>query len=295
MKSLMVLEGGSYRGIYTAGVLDVLMGAGLYTDCTLGISAGALNGLGYTAGQIGRCRDVVLDYGLDGRYIGTQALRAEHSLVGFDFILKDLQRILPFDDAAFRNPERKFAVVATSCETGKAVFPERDDYETTDAFLPAIAASCSMPYICHRAKLDGGEYLDGGCAEQLGMTYVEEHTEYDRVIVVLTRRLRYRKKPLSKPMVKLAHKMYGDCPAMLDTLLHVDELYADQRQRLEKLKNSRDLLIIEPCYELGIGRLERSLDNLKLGYENGQRDGENILPAAREFLKGNPDLASGPL
>ena len=101
MKNLILLEGGSYRGIYTSGVLDVFMEHDIYPDCVMGVSAGALNGLGYVAQQPGRCRDVVLSYGMDPRYVGTKALRKEHNLVGFDFILRELQHVLPFDAESF--------------------------------------------------------------------------------------------------------------------------------------------------------------------------------------------------
>lgn len=42
MKNLILLEGGSYRGIYTSGVLDVFMEHDIYPDCILGVSAGRI-------------------------------------------------------------------------------------------------------------------------------------------------------------------------------------------------------------------------------------------------------------
>ena len=42
MKTALVLEGGAKRGIYTAGVLDVLLENGIMTDGVLGVSAGAI-------------------------------------------------------------------------------------------------------------------------------------------------------------------------------------------------------------------------------------------------------------
>ena len=36
------LEGGAMRGIYTAGVLDVFLEAGIMPDVVVGVSAGAL-------------------------------------------------------------------------------------------------------------------------------------------------------------------------------------------------------------------------------------------------------------
>lgn len=95
MKNLILLEGGSYRGIYTSGVLDVFMEHDIYPDCVMGVSAGALNGLGYVAQQPGRCPGccAVLRHG--SPLCGHKALRKEHNLVGFDFILRELSTCSP--------------------------------------------------------------------------------------------------------------------------------------------------------------------------------------------------------
>ena len=47
MKTGLVLEGGAMRGMFTAGVLDVLMEHGLTTDGTIGVSAGAVFGCNF--------------------------------------------------------------------------------------------------------------------------------------------------------------------------------------------------------------------------------------------------------
>ena len=54
MKTGLVLEGGAMRGIYTAGVLDVLLEHGIKVDGVIGVSAGAIHGCSYVSGQHGR-------------------------------------------------------------------------------------------------------------------------------------------------------------------------------------------------------------------------------------------------
>ena len=54
MKTALVLEGGAKRGIYTAGVLDVLLENGLIADGVVGVSAGAIHGCSYASMQAGR-------------------------------------------------------------------------------------------------------------------------------------------------------------------------------------------------------------------------------------------------
>lgn len=280
MKSLILLEGGSYRGIYTSGVLDVFMEHDVYPDCVLGVSAGALNGMGYLARQPGRCRDIVLTYGQDPRYLGPSALKKEHNLVGFDFILRDLQKVIPFDRETFYDPSRKFYVCVTNCQTGQAEFIDRDE---SGDFLTAVAASSSMPYFCRKIRIGEYEYLDGGIASRLGLEFLDQHPEYDRVAVLLTRRIDYRKKKPSGLRNSLAGRFYRDYPKLLEQLTREDQLYAAERDRLASMKKEGKLLVMQPRTELDIGRLERDVDKLKLGYESGQRDGERYVEQVRSY------------
>lgn len=115
----IVLEGGAFRGVYGEGVLDALMEADLNFRCTIGVSAGALNGATYVSGQIGRSARINLRYRHDSRYVGARALRNNHGVIGFDFAFETLERDDPFDRARFMEPNRRFIAVAANCKTGE--------------------------------------------------------------------------------------------------------------------------------------------------------------------------------
>lgn len=282
MKSVMLLEGGSYRGIYTSGVLDVFMEHDVYPDCVVGVSAGALNALGYVAKQPGRCRDIVLNYGLDPRYVGTKALRKEHNLVGFDFILRQMQEILPFDMETFFHGGIKFYAAVVNCRTGEQEYIDRD---RTEDILTAVAASSSMPFLCRKVKMNGEEYLDGGTGHHLPLSFLRQHPEYGRVVVVLTRRLEYRKKDPGGAMRNLGKRLYRDYPKLLENILGEAEMYAAEREELARLEREGRILVIQPEEELGIGRLERDVEKLRRGYAAGRRDGEKYLELAKAYLQ----------
>lgn len=282
MKSIMLLEGGSYRGIYTSGVLDVFMEQNVYPDCVVGVSAGALNGMGYVAKQPGRSRDIVLNYGMDPRYVGTKALRHEHNLVGFDFILRQTQEIFPFDQETFYHGGIKFYAAVVNCRTGQQEYIDRDEAED---ILTAVAASSSMPFLCRKVEMNDGVYLDGGTGKHLPLDFLRQHPEYDRVVVVLTRRIGYRKKAPSGAMRNLGKRLYRDYPRLLDNILGEAEIYAAEREELARMEQEGRILVIQPEEELGIGRLERDVDNLRRGYEIGRKDGEKYLRQVQEYLK----------
>ena len=81
----LVLEGGGNRAIYTSGVLDAFMENDIRFPYTIGVSAGALNGYNYVAGQIGRSARFNLYHRFDPNYIGgPKTLIHNKGIIGFD-------------------------------------------------------------------------------------------------------------------------------------------------------------------------------------------------------------------
>ena len=70
----LCLEGGAFRGIYTAGVLDCLMESDINLRTAIGVSAGALNGMSYIAGNMGRNAYCDLKHRHNHRWIGKRNL-----------------------------------------------------------------------------------------------------------------------------------------------------------------------------------------------------------------------------
>ena len=116
-KLCLVLEGGAFRGLYSEGVLDALMLAGINAECTIGVSAGAMNGMNYVSGQIGRAARINLTYRHDSRYIGLKAIKTNKGVVGFDFVMNQIDEEA-FDEEAFFDRRKRFVVVATNCLPG---------------------------------------------------------------------------------------------------------------------------------------------------------------------------------
>ena len=51
MKTGLILEGGAMRGLFSAGIMDVMMENGIAYDGVIGVSAGAAFGCNYISGQ----------------------------------------------------------------------------------------------------------------------------------------------------------------------------------------------------------------------------------------------------
>ena len=81
----LALEGGGYRGMYTAGVLDVWMEHGLTCDHMVGVSAGAAFGYNFKSRQIGRAIRYNKAYCADKRYASVTSWLRTGDMFNADF------------------------------------------------------------------------------------------------------------------------------------------------------------------------------------------------------------------
>ena len=151
-RSGLVLEGGGMRGVFTCGVLDNFMDRGIRFPYTIGVSAGACNGLSYMSGQRGRAKYSNIDLLEKYNYIGLKYLLKKRNIMDFDLLFREFpEHILPYDyDAYFSSPER-FVMVTTNCLTGEAnYFEEKQDKERV---IDIVRASSSLPFTSWETRL----------------------------------------------------------------------------------------------------------------------------------------------
>ena len=123
MKHGLVMEGGAMRGLFTAGVIDVMMEEGIGFDGAIGVSAGAVFGSNYKSNQPGRGIRYNLRFCQDPRYSSFRSLAKTGDLFGADFCYREIPDHLdPFDREAYESSPMDFYVVATDVHTGKPVY-----------------------------------------------------------------------------------------------------------------------------------------------------------------------------
>ena len=93
-RSGLVLEGGGMRGVFTCGVLDNFMDRGIRFPYTIGVSAGACNGLSYMSGQRGRAKYSNIDLLEKYNYIGLKYLLKKRNIMDFDLFFRERRIIL---------------------------------------------------------------------------------------------------------------------------------------------------------------------------------------------------------
>ena len=143
MKRGLVLEGGALRGLFSAGVIDVMMENGIDYDGVIGVSAGSNFGCNYKSRQPGRVIRYNVRFANDPRYMGLRSLITTGNLVGAEFAYHYMPLQLDvFDIATFESDPMEFYLVCTDCLTGEPVYYRMDkvDYDSLE-WLRA-SASC---------------------------------------------------------------------------------------------------------------------------------------------------------
>lgn len=276
----LVLEGGSFRGCYTSGVLDVLMENGINLQTTIGTSAGALNGYNYVAGEIGRAGKINLGYRHDRRYIGPRTLAKNRGVVGFDFLLNEVEEEIPFNRERYEDPSRRFLVTVTNCQTGQVQYCEKG---VTPDFQKAVQASASMPFVSDMVEVDGVDCLDGGCAVKIPYRWALDNG-FEKILVIRTRPREYRREPESKQFMELSERIYKNYPNLVQRLNTQSEQYNTAIQELEELENQGRLLMLCPSGSISVSALEGDMERLGALYLLGRADTKLMLPKIRAYL-----------
>lgn len=272
-----VLEGGAFRGVYGEGVLDAFMLNGINLQTTVGVSAGAMNGLNYVSGNIGRSARVNLSYRHDRRYVGVRALRRNHGLIGFDFAFKTYDEIEPLNRERFNDPAHRFIAAVTDCSSGEQVFFENG--KCGDIFR-AIQASASMPYVSAMVKVDGGLYLDGGCSKKVPYEWALNEG-FKRIVVVRTRALSFRK---NNEVDKRALRVYHRHPEFAKSLSNSSIEYNRECDEMESLARAGRIFMISPSAVFDVDRLEGDMEKLGELYWLGYNDALKQMDALKEYL-----------
>lgn len=287
----LVLEGGGFRGLFTAGVLDVLQERGLYDFSSVwGVSAGAINASNFRSRQIGRTMRDMLAFRDDKRFMSLWSLATTGNMAGADFMYDEVQNhIDPCDVDTFNASDLPMYAVVSDVTFGTA------DYLSVRRFpddIDRVRASASLPMVSRIVEIDGRRYLDGGTTDSIpfetamglpGAREIEGHVPAERALVVLTQDRGFVRGAGSEAIALKSH-LYDAYPYYLEALATRGERYNAQRELLWKLEAEGRCLVIAPEEPVTVGNSERSGEPLLKLYVAGRRQAEARLAEIDAFL-----------
>ena len=280
MKKGLIMEGGAMRGMFTAGVIDVMMEHGIEFDGAIGVSAGAAFGVNYKSRQIGRAIRYNERFCNDKRYCSLWNLIRDGNLYSKDFCYGEVPLVHdPFDFEAYEANPMEFHIVCTDIVTGKPHYHEfkgREDHE-----FDWIRASASMPLVSEIVEINGLKLLDGGIADAIPLQYFES-IGYTRNVVILTQHAEYDKKEsVAMSFIRFLYRKY---PALVQAMEVRHLMYNAQRDYVNRQETAGKALVIRPAAPLPVKRLTKDPAVLRATYNIGRATAEKRLADIRNYL-----------
>lgn len=274
----LVLEGGTFRPIFSAGVMDALLKEDILLPYCIGVSAGISDAYSYISRQIGRNLQIVEAYRNDERYLGPKNLLRCRSVFGLDFVFDEIpNRLIPFDMKTFLSYKGKFVVGVTNARTGKS---EYLDGLIDDRKFTASRATCAMPLLFPSIRINGEKYYDGGVADPIPAQHALSDG-CDRLILVLTQPKGYRKR-LGKQTKAAARLLSVKYPALSKALLERHLVYNRQVLFCEELEKQGRALILRP--ESPLNSFEKDIETLRQTYRMGHAQCESRMDEIKAFI-----------
>ena len=273
MKTALVMEGGAMRGMFTCGVLDVLMENGISFDGAVGVSAGATFGCNIKSRQIGRALRYNKKYCKDKRYHSIRSLLTTGDIYNVPFCYDELPyKLDKWDIDAFKANPMEFYCVATDINTGKPVYHKCETGGKEDIIW--IQASASMPLVSRPVEINGGVYLDGGISDSIPLKFMEG-LGYDKILVIETQPKDYVKG--KQKYMTLVRWMLRKYPNMIKAMEERYLMYNEQKRYVREKEEKGEIEVIRPLAPLNISPVETDEKELERVYQLGRAEALKYL------------------
>ena len=284
MKKGLVMEGGAMRGMFTCGVIDVLMENDIQFDSAVGVSAGATFGLNYVSKQIGRPLRYNKKYCNDKRYASIKSLITTGDIYNVPFCYGTLPYELDiWDTETFYNNPTEFYCVVTDINTGQPVYHRCDNRDSTRNGIDIqwIRASASMPVVSRPVEIEGDLFLDGGMSDSIPLEFMEQQ-KCNKILVIETQPDDYVKQPQKyMGLVKLKMKKH---PKMVEVMKNRHFMYNRQKNYVRQKEQAGEVFVIRPVEPLNIGATEKNPNELQRVYDLGRAEALKSLDKLKEYL-----------
>ena len=278
----IVLEGGSLRGLYSAGVLDIMMDNDINIDCIVGTSAGALFGPNYFSNQRGRAIRYNKRFCKDRRNISMLSFILTGNVVNKNFAYYKITKELDiFDNETFMKSGKELYVTATNIESGKCEYFKINDVLED---MEKLRATSAIPIMTRPVKIDNKFYLDGGVSDSIPVKKCLE-LGCDKVIVVLTQPEGFIKKKISDKKVKTIKFVFRKYPKLIERMLNRHNDYNECINYINELEKEGKAFVIRPSEKLDIDLIERNPEKLEDIYQIGIKDMKKKIKNLKKYLK----------
>lgn len=274
----LILEGGTFRPIFSAGVMDALLEENVMFPYVIGVSAGICDGFSYVSRQKKRNLQILMNHRNDSRYLGKRNILKEKSLFGLDFVYDTIpNKLYPFDWDTFNEYQGKVLVGVTNAISGNI---EYMDGKRLDKKCTMLRATCAIPLVFPAIHIGETPYFDGGIADPIPIRKAVRDGN-DKHLILLTRPKDYRKK-LSKSHKATALLLQKKYPKLPELLLNRHRRYNHTVEFCEQLEKDGKAVIIRPSQPLH--SFESDIDVLEQTYYTGYNMAQKQMEQIKELF-----------
>jgi predicted patatin/cPLA2 family phospholipase len=274
--SALVVEGGGMRSVFSAGVLHAFGAPGFDPfDLYIGVSAGACNLASHLAGQNDRNWDIIATYSSTPSFINAKKFLRGGHYMDLDWLWNATIQNYRLDLARLfnklRREKKEYIVVATSAETGDALYLKPDARNLEHL----LKVSSSLP-ILYRTMLeiDTKKATDGGIADSIPVIEAGRRGATD-ITVIRSRPADYVKK--ASRLIPLFSIFFRKYPRLVEALNKRHVTYMEAVKFIQNPPRGVRVREIAPPPKTGVGRTTRDTDLLKALYQTGVARGNEFI------------------
>lgn len=277
----LILEGGTFRPIFSSGVMDALVDQGVEFPYVIGVSAGITDGFSYVSKQTKRNYDILMNHRHDKRYVGMRNYLTDRSLFGLKFAYETIpNELYPFDWNTFLESSTEVRVGVTNAHTGQA---EYLDGKQLDKQCTMLKATCAIPFAFPAITLNGKQYYDGGVCDPIPIQKAMADG-HGKMLIILTRPKGYQKE-LSKANRLAAHLLRKKYPNLVKPLLTRHIAYNQTVKLCEELEKEGKAVILRPTQEIQIDSFEKDLKKIDAIYQYGYQEAINHIECIKNLFQ----------
>ncbi len=146
--------------------------------------------------------------------------------------------------------------------------------------MTLLKATSAMPFVSKMVEWNGKKYLDGGISDSIPIDKCMS-LGFDKIIVVLTRPIEYRKKKANELLTKIK---YGKYKNLQNTINNRYKIYNETVEKVIDLENKKEIFVIRPSRKIDIKRVEKDEEKLQEMYDLGVKDTLDKLDDLKKFL-----------
>lgn len=276
----LVLEGGSFRPIFSSGIMDALLDNDIMFPYCIGVSAGITDGFSYISKQHGRNLKILKDYRHDKRYLGARNLFTSKSIFGLEFVFEEIpNKLIPFDWETFQQYDGTFLVGVTNAQTGQIEYLNGKELDKRNTM---VKATCAIPLAFPPISWQGQEYYDGGICDSIPVKKALADGN-DKLLIILTRPLGYVK-TCGKSNRIAANILKHRYPNMAAPLLNRHIQYNEAIEICNRLEAEGKAVVLRPAEEGIIDSFEKDCAKIEASYAYGYRLAQENMDKIRALF-----------